>query len=310
MSDRLQLIEAALDVLPDGIALAGVDGRLAFWNSSAEAITGHPRTSLLGKPVSDALDILIAGGARQWTLNTGSVAQPGRAVVVQVRHRLGHDLPAIARILPLRDALGERIGTAVLFHPAQSLDALPRGETSLDEDTTATQTDLEDRLQTEFDDLARGGQPFGVLWIAIEQARDLRRTHGVRACQAMFEKVERALSNGLRPSEELGRWGDDEFLVISHERTAEMLAAHAQLLAGLARTADFRWWGDRVSLSVSIGAAQARSSETLAELLERAQSAMQASIHAGGNCVSSAPVSASEPAPDPAQERLAACSPL
>ena len=28
----------------------------------------------------------------------------------------------------------------------------------------------------------------------------------------------------------------------------EMLAAHAQMLAGLARTADFRWWGDRLSL--------------------------------------------------------------
>ena len=75
----------------------------------------------------------------------------------------------------------------------------------------------------------------------------------------------------MRPAEELGRWGDDEFLVISHEHTPEMLAAHAQALAGLARTADFRWWGDRVSLTVSIGAAQADLDETLAQLLERAQ---------------------------------------
>ena len=55
----------------------------------------------------------------------------------------------------------------------------------------------------------------------------------------------------------MGRWGDDEFLIVAHERSAEMLASHAQTLAGLARTADFRWWGDRVSLTVSIGAAQA-----------------------------------------------------
>ena len=87
----------------------------------------------------------------------------------------------------------------------------------------------------------------------------MRKTHGAGACEAMLEKIERALANGLRPAEELGRWGEDEFLVISHERTAEMLAAHAQTLAGLARTADFRWWGDRVSLTVSIGAAQATS---------------------------------------------------
>ena len=29
--------------------------------------------------------------------------------------------------------------------------------------------------------------------------------------------MERTLTNGLHPAEEIGRWGDDEFLVLSHE---------------------------------------------------------------------------------------------
>jgi diguanylate cyclase (GGDEF)-like protein len=152
-----------------------------------------------------------------------------------------------------------------------------------------SQAYLEDRLQAEFEDIARGHLPFGVLWVTVDQAHELRKTHGARACEAMLEKVEHALANGLRPGEELGRWGEDEFLVVSHERTPEMLAAHAQALAGLARTADFRWWGDRVSLTVSIGAAQADPAESLAQLLERAQEAMVSSIHAGGNQITSAP---------------------
>lgn len=288
MSDRMELLEAALDMLPEGVALVGTEGRVAFWSSAAEAITGHARANLLGRHVSDALDTLIVGGARQWTAQTDSGAQLGRGSLVHVRHRMGHDLPAIVRILVLRDGLGERIGSAVVFHPAQSLDALPHGETGEDENVAVSQTNLDERLQAEFEDFIRGGQPFGVLWITVDQAQGLRRTHGARACDAMFEKVERALSGGLRPSEEIGRWGDDEFLVVSHERTAEMLAAHAQVLAGLARTADFRWWGDRVSLTVSIGAAQADLAETLAQPLERAQIAMQSSIHAGGNQITSA----------------------
>ena len=105
----------------------------------------------------------------------------------------------------------------------------------------------------------------------------------------MLEKVEQAMANGLRPAEEMGRWGDDEFLILSHERTPEMLATHAQVLAGLARTADFRWWGDRASLTVSIGAAQAEQEGTLVELLERAKAAMLTSFHAGGNQITSAP---------------------
>jgi GGDEF domain-containing protein len=105
----------------------------------------------------------------------------------------------------------------------------------------------------------------------------------------MFLKVERALAQGLRPGEHLGRWGEDEFLVISHERTTAMLAVHAQMLAGLARTADFRWWGDRVSLTVSIGAAQAESAYSLIDLLERAKAAMFSSFHLGGNHITAAP---------------------
>jgi GGDEF domain-containing protein len=87
----------------------------------------------------------------------------------------------------------------------------------------------------------------------------------------------------------MGRWGDDEFLILSHERTPEMLATHAQALAGLARTADFRWWGDRASLTVSIGAAQAEEDCTLVDLLEKAKAAMLTSFHAGGNQITSAP---------------------
>ena len=140
-----------------------------------------------------------------------------------------------------------------------------------------------------FEDFTHGGLAFGLLWITVDQAHELRKTHGAGACEAMMEKIERALAQGLRPTEELGRWGDDEFLVISHERTAEMLAAHAQSLAGLARTADFRWWGDRVSLTVSIGATQADHDEALKQLLLSAQEAMISSIHTGGNHITLAP---------------------
>jgi diguanylate cyclase (GGDEF)-like protein len=205
--------------------------------------------------------------------------------LVNARHKLGHGIPVIARVLVLRDGLAERIGTAALFHPAESLDALPHGESSEDEEVDQGRAEFEERLQMEFDDFTRGGPPFSVLWIGVDQAEELRKTHGASACHQMLEKVRHALVHGLRPAEEMSRWGDDEFLIVAHERSAEMLASHAQALAGLARTADFRWWGDRVSLTVSIGAAQAGGdrAETLAQLLERAREAMETSSRTGGN---------------------------
>ena len=109
------------------------------------------------------------------------------------------------------------------------------------------------------------------------------------ACEAMLDKVERAMANGLRPGEAMGRWGKFELLAVSHERTPEMLVEHGHLLVGLARTADFRWWGDRMSLTVSIGAAQSAGDETLKQLLDRAREAMASSMDAGGNHIALAP---------------------
>jgi diguanylate cyclase (GGDEF)-like protein len=262
---------------------------LVFWNRAAAAITGQAGANLLGRPVREVVETVIVGGARQWNSSRDAASRPECGSLIGLRHRMGHDVPAIVRLLTLRDGLGGRIGMAAVFHPAESLDALPHGDCGQGVGVEVSQATLQDRLQSEFEDFLRGHLPFGVLWITVDQAHELRKTHGVSACEAMLDKVQHALANGLRPGEEVGRWGDDEFLVVSHERTPEMLAVHAQTLAGLSRTAEFRWWGDRVSLTVSIGAAQADPAEALAQLLERAQNAMATSIHGGGNQITAAP---------------------
>jgi diguanylate cyclase (GGDEF)-like protein/PAS domain S-box-containing protein len=288
MIDRAELLEAALDSRPDGIALLGVDSEVVFWNRAAEAITGYASIELLSRAIPPLLEPLLLDAALQHNPPLGSGPPPTRGAVVHVRHKLGHDVQAIARRITLRDALGEHIGSAVAFHPAESLDALPHGEISegsAEEDLQSSRANLEERLQMEFDDFDRGGAPFGVLWISVDQAAELRKTHGAAACNAMLDKVRHAVAQGLRPAEEMGRWGDDEFLIVSHERSAEMLASHAQNLVGLARTADFRWWGDRISITVSIGAAQAAAGadESLSQLLRRATQAMDAGSLVGGN---------------------------
>ena len=287
--DRMELLESALDSMAEGFALADHDGRLALWNRAAETITGFASAETVGHSVREMLDALVVGGARHWIRQPDAVSAQGCGWPLRVRHKVGHEVPIVARVLPLRDGLGARIGTGVVFHPAEVLDALPHGELVEDSNIRKSQVEIEDRLAAMHEDFIRSDTPLGVLWVTVDQACGLRRTHGARACEAMLEKVERTLASGLKPAEEIGRWGDDEFLVLSHERNAAMLAAHAQSLAGLARTTDFRWWGDRISLSVSIGAAQAERGEPLAKLLERAQFAMFASVRAEGNHITAAP---------------------
>jgi len=285
MADRTELLESALDSMQEGVALIGMGGEIAFWNQAAEATTGYAAIEVMGRPLPRGLEPL----APECDFRNHRT-ESARGMLVRARHKLGPEMQMMARLFLLRDGLGERIGAAVIFHPAESLDALPHGARGDSEEMSASQAEIEEHLRSEFEDCSGGGLPFGVLWVKVDQAESLHKSHGAAACDAMFEKFQHALATGLRPSEILGRWGDDEFLIISHERTPEMLHAHARVLVGLARTADFKWWGDRVSLTVSIGAAQASETrnETLAQLLKRAQRAMESSMRAGGNCATCA----------------------
>lgn len=285
MIDRAELLESALDCMREGIALFTIEGKVALWNQAAESATGFATAEVMGHTLPQDLEPLAPERLLQKKWNQAEQIPSERGAVVQVRHKLGHEMRLMVRTETLRDGLGERIGIATVFRPAVSLDALPRGTPGNSAADAVDEAELREHLRREFDDGIGGGLPFGVLRIKIDQAEGLHKTHGAGACRAMLEKIEHALATGLRPAEVLGRWGEDEFLVISHESTADMLAAHACLLVGLARTADFRWWGDRISLSVSIGAAQAcpNRDDGPGKLLDRAQEAMEMSVHSGGN---------------------------
>jgi diguanylate cyclase (GGDEF)-like protein/PAS domain S-box-containing protein len=278
----------ALVFLGVGVALADREGSLVLWNRSAEIITGYGSGEIVGHGVRATLDALVVGGTQQWVRRTDTKSSQGRGALVRLQHKVGHEIPVMARVLVLRDGLGARIGTEVVFHPAEALDAIPHGELCEDSNIRESQVEIEERLAAIHEDFLRDEIALGVLWVTVDQAGELRHTHGGRACEAMLEKMEHTLAKGLKPAEEIGRWGDDEFLVLSHERNSAMLAAHAQVLTGLARTTEFRWWGDRVSLTVSIGAAQAERGEPLEGLLERAQAAMFVSMRAGGNHITGA----------------------
>lgn len=285
--DRVELYEAAIDSLPDGFALlqeeSGRPGEVVFWNRAAVAITGHGGVEVVGRAMPDTLDSLLSDMAIQGHPEAAAGAHAVRGCLAHIRHKLGHQVSIMVRNLPLRDGLGQRIGSGILFHPAEHFDAIPRGDSGEDESVESSQAELETRLEEAFEDLRAKGQSFGVLWIAVDQARDLRKNHGAGACETMLNRVEKILAQGLHPAEFLGRWGQDEFLIVSKEPAAAALSVHAQRLVGLARTTDFRWWGDRIAVTVSIGAAQAGAATQIPDLLAKAQSAMQASFAAGGN---------------------------
>ncbi len=325
MTDRVGMLEATLDLFDGGVAILDDQANVVFWNNAAATLTGYIAQDVISRPCPpnlysveedrhgrmDSTNLTSRQRERrrgfiegdQASLNslpplaslrgTAPDAEQDQKTLqcptlVSFVHRQGHSVPGMLRRVALHNALGKPSGTALLFYPVEEVDALPHGDLGEGTDIERSQAEMEDRLDAAHHQWKTSRMPYGLLWITVDQAQALRKTHGRDACEAMLRTVEQTLQRQMKPAEIMGRWGNNEFLVLAHERTSDLLALHAQRLAGLARTADFRWWGDRVGLTVSIGASHATEEETLQALLSRAREAMHSSVYAGGNHVTEA----------------------
>jgi hypothetical protein len=93
----------------------------------------------------------------------------GCGSLLHIRHKAGQEVPVLAKITVLRDRLGERIGTGVLFHPAETLDALPHGQPN--SMFGESLSEIEERLDGLYRDFQQGEAPLGVMWVMVDQAR-------------------------------------------------------------------------------------------------------------------------------------------
>jgi PAS domain S-box-containing protein len=276
VTNRADLLESALNALAHGIALADSAGQIALWNRAAEMITGWETQEVTGCSARQIIDEVMVGGMPTW-LRHASVRKSGdRGMFLTFRHKNGHEVRVHAHVLFFHDGIGGTVGAGVLFHPMDGFDSLLHG---IPARITETQSEFEDRLVCMHEAFRRGDLSLGVMLVRVDQAQEFRKSHGSGACEAMLQRIEATIASGLKPVDVIGRWGDHDLLVLTEERNDSALTAHAQVLAGLARTAEFCWWGDRISLTVTIGTARARSGESLHALLERAKAAVESKSH-------------------------------
>lgn len=227
MGDRMAMLEATLDLMEEGIVVLDEQSKVVHWNKAAEGLTGYKAEDLIcdkcpgdlfrvdqqhrDRVVACAEAGRIGGLAVGAGVSGISFAQllteqsePGgdpvleRLTLVSMHHKLGHPVPGMLRKVRLQDSQGAPMGAVLLFYPVEEVDALPRGDSGEGVGIEASQADMEDRLDAGHHQWMTSGMPFGLLWITVDQARSLRKTHGKDACEAMLRSVE---ENPAAPNE-------------------------------------------------------------------------------------------------------------
>ena len=286
-----------LDQLYDGVYFVDRGRRITYWNKAAERLTGYAAQEVIGKRCADGVMVHVDGeGSRLCekgcplaaTLEDGRV----READLFLRHKTGHRMPVALRVAPLRDEGGEIVGAVEIFNDSsgkidlQHLARLEK-EALLDPLTgLANRRSLQRHLEGRMEELKRYGLGFGVLFIDIDRFKQINDTHGHAVGDRVLQMIARTLSVNLRPFDEVGRWGGEEFVAVVANVDSHALSLVAERLRMLTEASALDTEAGRVRATVSIGAVLATAEESVELILERADQLMYQSKIAGRNLVS------------------------
>jgi GGDEF domain-containing protein len=93
--------------------------------------------------------------------------------------------------------------------------------------------------------------------------------------QFFGNQVSETMRSGLRPSDFLGRWTDDQFLAILMDCGVAGMEEAGARMRKVVGCAGLQWWRDELSATISLGYSAAQTGDTMESLLERAQRSLE-----------------------------------
>lgn len=284
-----------LDQMFDAVYLVDRERRIVYWNAAAERLTGYAPQEVVGRPCGDGLlchvdqdgQLLCQGPcplAR--TMLDGRPRQDD----IYLHHRDGHRVPVTVRCSPLRNDCGEVIGAMEVFSDNSALHSLQQRVTAAERlalidplTGLANRRQAEDLLDAHTDELHRTGTPFGVLVADVDGFKAINDTWGHPVADRVLTMVAGTLARNVRPFDTAARWGGDEFLAVLRAVDPTTLAVTGERLRRLVESSFLEVDGQRVAVTISLGATLARQGESKAAVLDRADRCLYASKGEGRN---------------------------
>jgi PAS domain S-box-containing protein/diguanylate cyclase (GGDEF)-like protein len=279
------LFRSVVENVECAVYLVDTDKKVVFWNHGAERLTGFLALEMLGRPYRE--DLVVSNSSEDANaphrggcmlaeaLREGHVKE-GEALVL---HRQGHRIPVRARVFPLRDPRGRVVGGAetLIEHVTEERErAVPSGVTYFADELVALST-FHDTASQLFKQVSTAGQrqlPFGVLCIEVRDLEKHAARNGRPVVEAILRTVGHELRTAVHATDFVGHWKGNRFLAVVETATLGMLERTAQRLQKLIGLSTVSWWGDKLSLQISVGGSVMRPDDSAESLVQRVEKAL------------------------------------
>jgi diguanylate cyclase (GGDEF)-like protein/PAS domain S-box-containing protein len=149
---------------------------------------------------------------------------------------------------------------------------------------------MERKLSAEIGRVSASGDPLALILLDVDDFRGLNERAGYAAGDQVLRDLAVALKSHVRPADFLGRWGGDEFMLLTSLPIAPACRKAEEIL-GMARNESFgeSWDGKeknkRLKLTLSAGVAEYRQGMDVAAFVASVYDAMSVSKRKGGGRV-------------------------
>jgi len=290
-----ELYRMVLDSLPVAVCAVDRAGKVILWNEGAERVTGYLRQDVLGRMCTEAF--LEHADANNNTLEGSAVPlvetmRDGRCLNVRasLRKKSGQSVGIHMRTVPLRGDDGRMQGAAELFEEVITRTPSNRRHNKLTAVGCVDQLTgllnhsmIHAHLQEALSLYKVYPVPFCALCISVDGLLKIRERYGQAAVDATLHVVAQTLESALRPTDFVGRWLEQEFLVILTECGENDLPSVGERLKKMTKHSQVSWWGDTWGVTISIGATPAHDMDTAGDMVSRAEQGMRQSSESGGN---------------------------
>ncbi len=272
-----------LDELQIGVSVLDLQRRIIFWSDGAEQITGYARIDVLGHLCTDNIlqhcnqNSCELCAERCPIVSALHGAKPMEGIGF-IHHRCGHRVPVHTWAIPLRDKFNAIIGIIQTFEGEFVINARSPQDQRMKErgwldlvTGLPNQQMMQSHLRETLGGFADLQIPFAVVCIELHEFASFRARYGQEAATSMLQILARTLRNTVWPTDFVGRWSDDQFLVVLCGCGEDALQAVTGRMRRMMSNATIVWWGEELSLKISIGPTSAIAGDTLGTIMQRAQ---------------------------------------
>lgn len=254
--------QVTLQSIGDGVITTDAEGCIDYINPVAQELIGWEIRSARGKPICEVMTIINQNTRAAVDNPVTRCLSEGRVIALAENsvliNREGSEIPIQDSAAPIRDRIGNIVGSVMVFHDVSKESRLFRQlsyQASHDALTgLINRSEFENCLVSSLDSAhSNPDHSHALLYLDLDQFKVVNDTFGHIAGDELLRQIAELVKANIRSTDIVARLGGDEFGILLERCTEERAVEVAEAIRGAIEAHRFTWQESFTAARCSIG---------------------------------------------------------